>query len=104
MERKVVFFAYCGLGTETAEAFIVPEGWTAEALDKEVWQFAIQHADLYGVYPPEYDEDGEEIEQEEGLHGYTWDNVESRWEAYDAEKHDVDLLRGSQKEVSWNQL
>lgn len=98
MERKVVFFASCGVGTDTAEAFIVPEGWTDGMLSDEAWQFATQHAESYGVYP---DSDDEDTENPNGL---TWNEVEGYWEEYDSEKHDGHLLYGYNDEVSWNQL
>lgn len=108
MERRVVFFASCGTGTEIAEAWLIEaedlSKWTDDRLSDEAWQFAKDHAEMYGVYPPEFDEDGEPIDDEEGLHGFEWDNVEGYWEEYNAEKHDGHLLRGTQKEVSWNRL
>ena len=100
MERRVVFFASCGIGTDTAEAFIIDASeWDDERLDAEAWAFAKDHAETYGVYPPEFNE-----EDEESLHGLEWDGVDGYWEEYDAEKHDGHLLRGIQKEVSWNRL
>ena len=108
MERRVVFFASCGTGTDTAEAYIIDASevaeWDDERLSNEAWSFAKDHAETYGVYPPEFDEDGEIVEDEAGLHGFEWDDVEGYWEEYDAEKHDGHLLRGNQKEVSWNRL
>lgn len=100
MERRVVFFASCGAGTDTAEGFIIDASeWSYTRLSAEAWAFAKAHAENYGVYPPE---DGEE--DEESYHGFQWDDVEGYWEEYDAEKHDGHLLIGSQTEVSWNRL
>jgi hypothetical protein len=108
MERRVVFFASCGTGTDTAEAYIIEAAevteWGDERLAKEAWLFAMNHAETYDVYPPEFDEEGELVEDGAGLHGFVWDAVEGYWEEYDANKHDGLLLCGTQKEVSWNKL
>lgn len=107
MERRVVFFASCGTGTYTAEAYIIDASdvaeWDDGRLDAEVWAFAKDLAETYGVYPPSFDEN-EDDEDEESYHGFQWDDVEGYWEEYDAEKHDGHLLIGSQTEVSWNRL
>lgn len=108
MERRVVFFASCGTGTDTAEAFIIDASdaadWDDNRLSKEAWAFAVDHAETYGVYPPEFNEDDDDEDDKENYYGFEWDNVEGYWEEYDAEKHDGHLLIGSQTEVSWNRL
>lgn len=100
MERKVVFFASLGAGADQAEGFIVPEGWTNEMLDDAAWEFGVAFAESYGVYRPDPDSDEDE---EEGLHGYTWDDVEGYWEEYDADKHDGHITYGNE-DPRWNQL
>lgn len=107
MEHRVVFFASCGTGTDTAEAYIInaaeAHAWDDDRLSEAAWDFAKEHATMYGIYPPEFDDDGELVEGE-GMYGFTWDDVEGYWEKYDAKKHNGKLLRGYQKEVRWNYL
>ena len=86
----------------SAEAWEVPLTVTDPELNDFVWERAREHAEMYGVHPPEYDDDGEELENEEGLYGFNWDNVEGYWEPYDSDKHDSKLLYGYNNTVQFN--
>lgn len=89
MVRRVVFLAHAGIcGTDTAEGFIYNDGVTDEELDHDAYDFGINHAASYGIYPysemPEdYDPDEACAEDDE----YS-ENIEGWWEEYDPEKHD----------------
>lgn len=103
MERKVVFFASLGPGADMAEGFIFSDNVTNEELDNQAWEYGVSHAEMYGVYCPDPDPENEDDEGE-GLHGYTWDDVEGYWEEYNAEKHDGQITYGAAQEPHWNQL
>lgn len=93
MARKVVFFAHAGFsGTDTAQGFIFDDDVTDEELSDEAWQFGVEHAESYGVYPLTDDITNEELEDcpdsySEGIEGW--------WEDYVPEKHDGKITYGN---------
>jgi hypothetical protein len=101
MSRKVVIFVSCGVASDGASAWNIPDGVSDEELENFAWEQAKEFAEMYGVYPPEFDDDGEEIEQEEALHGFCWDDVEGYWEPYNSAKHDGHLLYGYNDKVKF---
>lgn len=58
---------------------------TNEILDGDAWEFAVNNAEMYGVYP--YPED---LDEDEDTEEYS-DNIEGYWEDYDPEEHDGKL-------------
>ena len=65
----------------------MPDDITDSQLDALVQEFALENADMYGIYPPsafESDEDCGEVD----------DNIGGSWELYDAEKHDMYTTTG----------
>ncbi len=91
---KVVFGAHAGMvGTDTMEFFILAQDMTDEELSKEAWEFGINHAEMYGVYPTDsMPEDMEEYD-EDGGDSYN-DNIEGWYEIYNAEEHDGHRVGG----------
>jgi len=94
---KVILRLKCGVGTDTADAYLVtPEEWAAynnpatpygqDVLADACWQEAIQYAESYGVYP-ESDKPEEFDEDDDNGDVYT-DNISGWLELYDPEKHD----------------
>ena len=98
MVRRVVFFASLGAGAELAEGFEFTNTVSNLDLDELAWQYGVSFAESYGVYEPSED-DPEDVG--EGLHGYTWDDVEGYWEEYNPEKHDGLITYGNEK-PRWN--
>lgn len=78
---------YCGM--DGHEGWIVPASSTQEELDDLAWERAVEHAAMYGVYPPDDKEDGEE---EPVYSGY---NIDGSWKEYDEKKHSPYLCYGS---------
>lgn len=87
--RRVVFRAHAGMcGTDTAEFMVFSDDTTDDELSDQAWEFGLDHAASYGVYPmgemPEdYDEDEADWRSDE----YS-DNIEGWWEPYNPEEHD----------------
>ena len=88
MARKIVFRANAGTcGTDTAQGFIYPDNVTDDELAVEAWQFGIDHAESYGVYPMDAMPEDYDEENSYGDDEYS-DNIEGWWEEYDPEEHD----------------
>jgi hypothetical protein len=89
--RKMVLRLECGIGTDTAEFYLVPDEIDQEQLDDYAWEKALANADTYGIYPesdrPEEDEDDEDAPDSWTSDTYS-DDIEGWWEVYDEEKHD----------------
>lgn len=96
MERRVVFFASCGICTDIAEGYVIDaDEWSESMLSDAAWQFAVSHAESYGIYISEDDteEDDSSI-----------DDIEGYWVNYCPETHDGALMRGSSGKICWNRL
>lgn len=94
---KVILRMECGVGTDTADAYLVdPAEWAKyndpstphgeDVLADGCWQEALQHAESYGIYPEsskpeEFDED------DDGGDNYT-DDISGWLELYNPEEHD----------------
>lgn len=100
MSRVVVFCANAGfIGSDTMEGFIYPDDTTDEELAEAAWQFGINWAESYGVYPMDCKPDDYD-EEEDGGDEYS-DNIEGWWEEYNPEKHDGHLIYGSDDKPSF---
>lgn len=80
--RRVVFRAHAGMcSTDAAEFMVFSDNTTDDELSDQAWQFGVEHAASYGVYPmSEAPEDYDEDEYS--------DDVEGWWEPYIPEEHD----------------
>lgn len=99
--KRIVIGMYCGTGTDSMEAWLVPADIDENTLEDLALQSAMQHAEMYGIYPPGELEDWDsEEEWDEANHDF--EAVDGWWENYNADKHDGRLLIGTQTEVYWN--
>jgi len=87
--RKMVLCLDAGIvGTDTYDFYLVPDGISDADLADAAWEFAVDHAEAYGIYPEgcrEVDED--EDDEENGEDQYS-DSISGWWEEYDPERHD----------------
>lgn len=83
--RKIVFFASTGyVGMDRARLEEWDPATSDKILDEWAYDYALDNADSFGLYPwPDVDED--EIPEEE-RDQYT-DNIEGWWEEYNPTKH-----------------
>ncbi len=72
-------------GTDSAEFWLVPVDATQQEIDDLAWERALNHAEMYGIYP-ESERPNYCIYYEE--HDSYSDNIEGWFEDYDPEKHD----------------
>lgn len=97
--KKMVLFLDAGYAGMTTVGFLeVPVSISQEALDNCAWEWAVEYAEGYGVYPessrPEDDEDDEDN------NNYT-DDMSGYFEEYDADKHDGHRVGNS---ISWHRI
>ncbi len=92
--RKMVLCLTAGfVGTHAHVFYLVPEDISDEDLEESAWQYAVEHAEAYGIYPEsrrELDEDYNECEDDDN---YYSDSICGWWEAYEPEKHDGKAIR-----------
>lgn len=91
MPRLIVFSLDTGfIGMKGHEFAVFDDDITDDELNNEAWQRALNHADMYGIYPSEDRHNGAEDEEEDD--GWTSDqysdNIDGSWEDFDPEKHD----------------
>lgn len=101
--RKMVLRLDCGIGTDAADFYLVPDDVTQEELDEYAWQCALQHAEMYGMYPESDREFSEEDDDEEDSWGgdtYT-DDINGHFEPYNPEEHDGLRVGGG---ASWREF
>ena len=84
--RKIVFFASTGYaGMDSARLEEWDPATSDKILDEWAYDYALDNADSFGLYPwPDADED--EIPEEE-RDQYTY-NIEGWWEEYNPTEHD----------------
>lgn len=80
------------------EAWLIPDDVSDEDLDNWAWERAVDHAESYGIYPP--NEDGEEDEENEPE--YSGDNIEGSWRLFE-DKDEGKVKYGYKDEISWNE-
>lgn len=90
MPRLIVFSLDAGVvGTDGHEFDIFPDDITDDELNEEAWQRALNHADMYGIYPSGDRHEGDEDEEDDGWTSDQYsDDIEGCWEDFDPEKHD----------------
>ena len=96
MRKLIVFSSTGSCGSDGVDALLVPDGWTEEYIDSEVWQMALSNAESYGIYyAPDYEQsvnDGdmtqEEFDEMEDQ-GSLSSGIEGYYEEYNPEKHDM---------------
>lgn len=99
--KKMVLLLDAGCaGTDSAEFWLVPVTATQAEMDDLAWERALNHAEMYGIYPEsECPDDWDEEEENMGSDSYS-DNIEGYFEEYDPKKHDG-LRVGNDK--SWQE-
>ena len=102
---KIVIGMYAGMaGTDSMEGYVLGMDYTEDDLNDMAWQYGVEHASSYGVYPQyELEEMSEEELSEVNEDNYS-DNIEGWWELYDAEKHDGHLIYGNNDKPSFREL
>ncbi len=87
--RKIIFFASTGsCGSDGNDAQAYDDDVTDEQINSDAHAFALENAEMYGIYPREDYENNEDYSDEE-LDGDEYSsNIEGWWEDYDPEKHD----------------
>ena len=83
MRRMVVHCYLDHVGMDSVEALLVEDDATQEEIDEQAWQMALDNADMYGYYPPDWANEDEEDEDcvDHGIGGTAED--------YDPDKHDM---------------
>lgn len=79
-------------GTDSWEFVEVYEDTPDDELDELAQEYAISNAEMYGIYPPSYD-DEEDTEGDE--------NIGGSWYVYDPKLHDMHTTNGIPK---WHKL
>lgn len=89
--RKIVFTShtgYCGMDGHDFDVY--PDDVSDEELDTIAYEYALQNAESFGIYPVEWNDEDED----EDAGGARFDsdkyseNIDGWWEDYDPEKHD----------------
>jgi hypothetical protein len=95
--RKIVLFLHTGYcGMDSHEFWEVSPAATDDELNELCWERAVQHADMYGIYPRSEYEDEPEFEDGDQYS----DNIEGSFQDYDPDKHDGYRVGG---DTSWQQ-
>ena len=85
--KKMVLHLDAGFACmDAAEFWKIPVNISENELSNLAWERALDHAEMYGIYPENCRPDDWD-EEEEGGDSYT-DNIEGYFEDYDPEKHD----------------
>lgn len=98
--RKLVLCLDAGFaGTDSYEAWLVPPEVTDTGIEDFAWDAAVQHAEMYGVYPESAREDSDDEDED----SYS-DNIEGYFEEYNPEEHDGKLICGNAQDFQWSVL
>jgi hypothetical protein len=82
---KIVIGVDAGFaGSESMSAYILTKDYTDDELYDIAWREALQHAEMYGVYPRDYQT--EEDDEEDDGDQYS-DNIDGGWAFYNEEEH-----------------
>jgi hypothetical protein len=85
MKHYIVHLSAGFAGMDSHDLLSVEDGTSQEKLDEMAWQMAVQHAEMYGIYPADQysEEDGiDEDSLSYNIEGYVVGE-------YDPEKHDM---------------
>lgn len=89
--RKIFIAVDTGtVGTKEHYFVIVSDNMTDKELNDLSYEYALQNAETYGIYPPNLD--GEYETEEDMLEAD--DTISGWWAPYDAEKHDMYTCSG----------
>lgn len=95
--RYIVFLLNAGMaGTDSAEFVEFDDDVTNEELDQQAWERALNHAEMYGVYPMEAMPDDYDEEETDWHSDEYSDSICGYWEDYVPEKHDGKVAGGSE--------
>ena len=72
-------------GSESMNAYILTRDYAEDQLGDIAWQEGLQHAEMYGIYPRDWDWDLDN-DEDEGGDQYS-DNIEGWWALYDENEH-----------------
>lgn len=98
--KRIVLLLSCGVGTDTAEGWIVPSSLTEDTLSDFAWERAVEYAESFGIYAAGNEDDYETLEEyEEDLWGQ--EAINGHWEIYNPKKHDGKLLYGNNSVINW---
>lgn len=84
--RKITFFYTAGTGTDTAMAVLAGPRITDQRLSDEVWAYAQDHAESYGIYTPDNEPDPEDYD--------SVDEYDDALDDYDQSCHDYEQVEG----------
>ena len=100
---KIVIGVDAGFaGSDSMTAYILTKDYTDDELYDIAWHEALQHAEMYGIYPR--DEDFEDGEEDDGEGDQYSDNIEGWWAFYNEKDHESHCLIGCDREVTFNEL
>lgn len=86
MKHYIVSLFAGFVGTDAHDLLSLPDDHTEEELNEEVWDMALNHAQMYGYEPEDNRPDDFNWDEDEDI--YT-DNIEGHAELYDPELHDM---------------
>ena len=83
--KKMVLHLNAGFAcTDATEFWKIPTNAMQSEIDALAWERALDHAEMYGIYPENYRPEDFDEEDEDSYS----DNIEGYFEDYDPEKHD----------------
>lgn len=94
--KKIVISLHTGYcGMDAKEGWEVPDDISEAELDDLCWSRALEHAEMYGIYPPNSGSDDiEDMDDMDTDGDNISNNIEGSCEAYDPKKHDGYLTYG----------
>ena len=104
MRKMIVFMSTGYAGMDACSALLVKDSATADEIQEQAWQLAVEHAESYGIYPypesyPEYSED-----DYEGLDDSYSDNIEGYAVDYVPHLHDRKRSGGGSFETDFAKM
>ena len=87
--KKIIIHLSVGYaGMDTNEGWEIPTSMTEEELDDFCWDRACDHAESYGYYPPnDEDQEGEDDDCDAYCGDKISNHIEGSWQDYDEKKH-----------------
>lgn len=82
MKKLIVKMNTGYAGMSAYDILIMPDDATEDEISEEAYYMAVQHAEMYGIYPPDYDSEEDDVDMSgENIDGYVIGE-------YDPAKHD----------------